>query len=1149
MPATEENPLAVIRRYVEAARLEEAIECLFKIEGYSQDASNLSFRLQDLQSQDGKGLLTYEAVRVERNSIANDILGMISLAESELALTRETVESPYPLERPGPKPTPFILSQPDIQSFTGRKAELRQLETAILGADDIPRIGIAGLTGTGGMGKSVLASHFATAHRDRFPDGVIGIRLRDSSAESIAQTFAFLAGASLSHNQILSAPEIMQSVFHNKRALLIFDNAEDALVKSLRPGGNDCAIIVTTRNKGLLKHLDIPSAGQIDLNRFSLEESRDLLIKTIGNQRVHAEHEAVNKIHDLVGGLPLAIRIVGGSLEDQPFTTLTEFAQLLSDEKLRLELLHDPDDPDLDVEASFEISLKRLQSLNETEVIRVFACLGACPPDGFSSRAAQVVSEQSETEINRLLGRLMRLSLINKGDQPNLFILHPLLFLFARRTAEAYGWLSVAEQQHTDFFLNYVKDHCKFSIENITALESELSSLLLAGRRMAAKGQPYYQFYVAIKTFLETTGHWSQALELIDLFYDSAATIRDPYLMAYFLLQKGQFLQMGGDFEQALSAFERGKGKFEEIGDMDGLAKALNLIGGVYQRQGNFTKAVLVLESSKRVAEDEGDKMGLAKVLNSLGGVYQRQGNFQQAVLAFERSKEIQTEIGDERGAAIVLNSLGSVYQRQGSLKDAVSAFEQSKQLSEEMGDKRGTAIVLNSLGGVYQRQGSFEDAVSAFEQSKQFSEEIGDQHGVAIVLNSLGGVYQRQGNFQQAISAFERSKEILTKTGDHRGAAMVLNSLGGAYQRQGNFEEAVLAFERSKEILTDIGDERGVAMVLNSLGGVYQRLEKYEDAVDSLERSVEIETRLKNDRGLAMVLNSLGGAYRRQQSQESKLRAVSVLKQSEEIEERLGNRRGQAMVLNSLGDVYKRLGDYEQAIATLQKSYNLLIILNDVRGQAMVLTALGTVYQQLGELDAAIDAFKQGLSIEEAIGNHRGKAMVLCAWGKALLTYKNSKEAAEKLKLSFEIDESISNVKGLRMVTPSLVRAMTILGQRVEATDYVDRALNIAPTDKKLLTLKQQIAKEYPVSLQTTFKTGIVKRLIRNRAGYLYGFIEPDDQTNDIYFGEESIAQSLLPILTEGAKVSAEVELSARGPRAQTVRLEKDPLHSSTPN
>lgn len=184
------------------------------------------------------------------------------------------------------------------------------------------------------------------------------MRVDGGQLETLARRFAYHIGVEIDGKRELSAAEIMQSVFREKRALLIFDNAEDSTIQALQPGGATCALILTTRNRGLLRGLDIPPAAQVDLPRFELEETVNLLGKITGVERIADQLEIISDIHELVGGLPLALRIVGSTIADQTFTPLADFAAMLRDEKTRLSYLRDADNPNLDVRASFELSLK-----------------------------------------------------------------------------------------------------------------------------------------------------------------------------------------------------------------------------------------------------------------------------------------------------------------------------------------------------------------------------------------------------------------------------------------------------------------------------------------------------------------------------------------------------------------------------------------------------------------------------------------------------------------------------------------------------------------------------------------------------------------------------------------------------------------------
>ncbi len=133
--------------------------------------------------------------------------------------------------KPRTKP-PFILPQQKTSDFVGRIDQLEKLE-AILPEPKTHRMaGIVGLAGTGRIGKSALACHFAEKHRNKFPDGVIGIRLDSKKdVDTIAREFACLDGEILDGDDTRNASAIMQDLFASRRILLIIDNAETADIR------------------------------------------------------------------------------------------------------------------------------------------------------------------------------------------------------------------------------------------------------------------------------------------------------------------------------------------------------------------------------------------------------------------------------------------------------------------------------------------------------------------------------------------------------------------------------------------------------------------------------------------------------------------------------------------------------------------------------------------------------------------------------------------------------------------------------------------------------------------------------------------------------------------------------------------------------
>jgi tetratricopeptide (TPR) repeat protein/nucleoside phosphorylase len=937
----------------------------------------------------------------------------------------------------GPKRSAhFVVPQTDTVSFTGREDELEALKRTLLGSGTERVCSIVGLSGTGGVGKSALAVHFAMLNRHRFPDGVIGVRVDGKDVATIARDFARNAGVPIEPEDERDASAIMQSVFAARDALLIFDNAEDASIRKLLPGGN-CAVIVTTRDRGLPASLEVPETGRIDVPVLPDPRCLELLRKRLG-QRVDAEPEAANLIVRLVGGLPLAIQIMAARLEVESWRRLGEMVEALRSERDRLTALAFRGDQDLDVRVSFSASLKML----EPEEIDFFACLGVCHPDSFSVGAATAATNSTNPGLaSDRLGYLYRLSLVNRPESigDDRFVLHPLLRVFASELGGNRNLNERAEERHAQYLIALIK-----GIEDGTSLTADdVGEALMAGEWLLRKRESDYAYLISLEPLLHRHGYWKEAESLMARFLELARERAEPEAVVQLGIQRSKFLQLSGDLQGSLEVLHSVLPDVETTANRRTEAMVLNSLGGVLQRLGRFEEAADALQRSHELVVAQGDERGQAMVLNSLGGVLQRLGRFEEAVDALQRSHELSQ--GDERGQAMALNSLGGVLQRLGRFEEAADTLQRSKRISEETGDQRSLAMALNSLGGVLQRLGRFDEAADALQRSKRISEEMGDQRSLAMVLNSLGGVLQRLGRFDEAADALQRSHELLVAQGDERGQAMVLNSLGGVLQRLGQFEEAADALQRSYELFQ--GDERSQAMALNSLGGVLQRLGRLEEAADALQRSHEMPVAQGDERGQAMVLNSLGGVLQRLGRFEE---AADALNKAGAIEERLKNERGQAMVLNSLAGVLQRLGRYEEAVGALAKAEAIEERLKDERGQAMVLNSLGGVLQRLGRYEEAVGALAKAEAIEERQRNERGQAMVLNSLGGVLQRLGRFEEAADALNKAGAIEEHLKNRRGQAIVLTSLGGLMQRLGRFEEAAAALQRSHELFQGDER---------------------------------------------------------------------------------------------------
>ncbi len=908
---------------------------------------------------------------------------------------------------------PFVLPQVDVPTFTGRSAELQHLEAILLRESGIKVSSIAGISGTGGLGKTALACHFAELHRRDFADGVIGLRVDGKEPITVARDFVRSAWVDLDPDDERDAPTLMQEVFRDRRALLIFDNTRDGSIRSLLPGGTRCAVIITTRDRQLPAALGLPDEARLDVSPLSGDDAARLF-KMLLPERVAAQPDAAARICTLVGNLPLAIQIAGATLRMQSWLTLTEFEADLREEKERLTLLTVEGDSTLDLRASFSLSLDQL----DTAHAEFFACLGVCAPDGFSIVSAAAASGCPDRAARDRLTKLFRLSLVNRKS--NRFVMHPLLRLFAREHAAQLGVLHTAESRHRDFFCALVMRQDPADPAAAALLAADIEDILTAAESLERAGKLDTEFLLRVEPLFRKQGYW------IDKFGGLLLRPDEPEEVA-----------------RPLATIE--PVAHEPAYDSAALLTQADLL----QQAGNLAGAAELLQQAIMSADDDARPRAMA--LHSLGGVLQRQGKFEEAVDAYQLSHELSRELGDHRAEAMTLISIGGVLQRQGQFDRAANVFRSASALAETLAERGLAAMALSDLGGVLQRMGSFEEAVVAFRQSYEILVERGDSRGQAMALSNLGGVFQRQGDFDRAAGALRESYAVFEQLGDTRGMGMSLNSLGGVLQRQGKFDEAAHVFRATFAILEQLGDRRGLAMALNNLGGVLQRQGRYDEAVETLQRSHVIAAELADVRGQATVLYSMGGVLQRQGKLDQ---AIDAFRRSYEISVRLNDARSQAMVLYSLGGVLQRQGKLDQAIDAFRRSYEISARLNDARSQAMVLVSLGSVLRRQGRLAEAFDVFRRSIAIGKNLGDQRHLAIAHMQFGLALLrTDRNT--AAEEFREAFELEAALHDRKGIEKVARILVETLIKLGRVDEALELCERALAIIPRDQRLLALK----------------------------------------------------------------------------------------------
>jgi hypothetical protein len=104
--------------------------------------------------------------------------------------------------------------------------------------------------------------------------------------------------------------------------LVVLDDARDVRqVRPLLPGGAGCLVLVTGRTQDTSLVAAV-GAHPLNLDPFSPEEARELLVRRIGRARAAAEPGAVSALIEGCRRLPAALTVVAARAATHPHTPL-----------------------------------------------------------------------------------------------------------------------------------------------------------------------------------------------------------------------------------------------------------------------------------------------------------------------------------------------------------------------------------------------------------------------------------------------------------------------------------------------------------------------------------------------------------------------------------------------------------------------------------------------------------------------------------------------------------------------------------------------------------------------------------------------------------------------------------------------------------
>ncbi len=669
---------------------------------------------------------------------------------------------------PGRLPVPGQLL-PGPANFTGRVRELAAMERLVADAE-VPRpVTLAVIVGSGGAGKTSLASFWLHHVRGRYRGGQLFADLGGFSAAGPAEPAEVLAGfvraLGIAPDRVPAGLAELAALYRSltdgrRMAVMLDDAASAAQVRVLLPGPGPSLVVVTSRQR--LAGLAMDGAQFVEVGPLDEPDAVELFGRIVGGARAGSEPGASREVVRLCARLPLAVCVAGALLAPNPQWPIGAMAAELEDERGRLAALSVAGD--ISVRAAFDVSYQVLPPAAG----RLYRLLALVPGPGFGPDLAAAAAAIEVAEAKGLLVVLTGASLLEQTGGRR-FRFHDLVRLHAREqaaTEPAAGRRAVVAQA-VDWYL-----HAAVAADVVVIPDRWRLGPLYTE---AGRAPPAYPGPADALAWLE-----SELAGLVASVW--AAYGEGMHERAWQLCEAlwGLFAHRK-HYTQWISSHELGVASATACGDRRAQARMRVQLGLAYRQLGRHQEARAQFSRALALDRAEGHRVGEATALEQLGLADLTMGQTSHAIAAFAGARDIFTELGVARGVAMMTCHIGEANRDAGRYQEAIGDLTEARRLSAAIPDPYNEARALTSLGQTCLRAGRPADAAAPLHAALDIMEQIGSRYEQARIHTALAHLAGQVGDTARARGHLEAALAVYDELGvpEATGVRRHLEALG----------------------------------------------------------------------------------------------------------------------------------------------------------------------------------------------------------------------------------------------------------------------------------------------------------------------------------------------------------------------------------
>ena len=746
--------------------------------------------------------------RWERGEKVPDAVARKKLCEifqqsaAELGLTQTVAPDVAPALKASPAATLYDPAIPLLPTLPliGREAEIASIKANLISAGGEALVALNGLPGVGKTALAITLAHDQQL-RTHFKDGVLWAALGpQANIHGVLSHWGRLLNVSEREMEQLGSSEAWARAIHSaigtRHMLLILDDAwqvDDALL--LRVGGPYCMHLLTTRFPTIATQLAI--GGGMTLRELNSAQGMDLL-RLLAPQAITVDEQKVQNLVEAVGGLPLALTLIGNYLRKHAYTgqirRISSALDLLADASTRLQLRQSfsplESHPSLPNESSLSLgSIIAVtdQTLDQRVRTTLYA-LSVFPPkpNSFSETAALHIAECEVEELDALTDTGLL-----EYNSTERYLLHQSIADYARVNLVEPA-LSHAYKRLIEYAIDYIQQHKK----DYELLELE-STVILAALEVAYKAgmrSELVQAVIAFAPFMLLRAWYDQAALYIQRAHEAASN--DQRGLTYILSFQGLLAQKQGRYEESETYYQEGLDLARRSVDKERICTLLDRLGNVTWRRGKYEQAEVYLQEGLTLAYEIGDRERIGSILKTLGAVVENRGNYEQSNMYLLQGLELAREIGEREQLCSVLLNIGANRAGRGRFSEAEVYFQEALELAHQIGHREIICIALGNLGDVAVEEQDYKRAEAYLQEGLSLARQIGHREWVSALLVNIGFMTRKRGDYAEAAAYIQEALQTARQINRPLVVCTALYEAGKIYLDQNDVQAAERTFE-----------------------------------------------------------------------------------------------------------------------------------------------------------------------------------------------------------------------------------------------------------------------------------------------------------------------------------------------------------------